>query len=91
MVELKIDILPVLEVATIRGLCHEIPVKISFGNNSNGSSFTSLNLGPAIDLNGRDDFISDFKVSPNSTYFKLDSDTYTLNFNLKELLMMANL
>jgi hypothetical protein len=58
---------------------------------SDQTSFTSLNLGPAIDLNGRDDFISDFKVSPNSTYFTLDSDTYTLNFNLKELLMTANL
>ena len=58
---------------------------------SDQTSFNSLSLGPAIDLNGRDDFISVFKVSPNSTYFTLDSDTYNLNFNLKELLMMANL
>jgi hypothetical protein len=53
---------------------------------SNSTTTSFLSLGPTIDYNRNSDVISDFKVQPPSTYFTFDSNTYTLSYNLKELL-----
>jgi hypothetical protein len=53
---------------------------------SNSTTTNFLSLGPTVDYNGNSDIISDFKVQPQSIYFTFDNNTYTLSYNLKELL-----